>query len=222
MFNSCYPEYGKESWGLILWWSKPGLWGHISCHQVVSTWGSMMRSPPMFIFQRIEVWGLLPVVFFTLLAWRWAEDKWVCECLCWALGLNWRPSPHRASIQYPDTSIQHLPASLTNKLTLPSIGDVFLACWRQSPSYGSKCSAGRGLAVLSLCKKKHCWWILVFRPNPAQDCCCLSPRLPLSLPCRIWYKFCPGILWAPGVLLVCRVRNHLLLKHKDVLCMQQG
>lgn len=55
--------------------------------------------------------------------------------------------------QYPDISIQHLTASLTNKLTLPSIGDVFLVCWRQSPSYGSKCSAGRGWQS-SACAKR--------------------------------------------------------------------
>lgn len=66
-----------------------------------------------------------------------------------------------------------VPSITCNKLSPTSAGDVFLVCWRQSPSYSLKSSAGQGLAVLRLHKSKHLWWILVFRPNPA----------PGSLPC---------------------------------------
>lgn len=180
MFNACYPEYRKESWGLILWWSEPGLWGNIGGLQVVSTWGSMMRSCPMFISQRVQVWGCS--LWSSPSHWPGGEQK-TSEFVSACVGLLSWTGDHLPTLlasstsvdQYPDTSILHLPASLANKLTLPSIGDVFLVCWRQSPSYGSKCSAGQGLTVLSLCKKKHCWWILVFGPNPA-------PGLLLSFP----------------------------------------
>lgn len=175
--GSCFQP---ESWGLILWWSEPGLWGNIGGHQVVSTWGSMMRSCPMFISQRVEVWGCS--LWSSPSHWPGGEQK-TSEFVSACVGLLSWTGDHLPTLlasstsvhQYPDTSILHLPASLANKLTLPSIGDVFLVCWRQSPSYGSKCSAGQGLTALSLCKKKRCWWILVFRPNPA-------PGLLLSFP----------------------------------------
>lgn len=71
----------------------------------------------------------------------------------WVLGLCWRPSPCSAEArvrQHPGS-----PLSFVNKLSPTNAGDVFLTCWRQSPSYSLKSSAGQGLAVLSLHKSKH-------------------------------------------------------------------
>lgn len=56
---------------------------------------------------------------------------------------------------------------------------IFLACWRQSPSYSLESSAGQGLAVLSLHKSKLFSWILLFRPNSAPG---LLLRFPLPPP----------------------------------------
>lgn len=72
-------------------------------------------------------------------------------CICAAhLG---SAGSHLIPLLKPETGS---PISLANKLSPTSAGDVFLACWRQSPSYSVKSLAGQGLAVLSLHKSKHC------------------------------------------------------------------
>lgn len=91
--------------------------------------------------------------------------EWTSVLCCWMPGLSCQPT----SLLSCNQVLQHprSPPAFANRLSLTGAGDIFLVCWRQSPSYSLKSSAGQGLAVLSPHKSKHCWWILLLRPNSA-------------------------------------------------------